>query len=194
MEVDPARIQTFAQASDFGRWLAVHHAQTTEVWVRIYKKGAGTTSVNWSEAVIEALAWGWIDGLKKRGDDQSWLQRFTPRRPKSPWSQINCAHAECLIAEGRMQAPGLAAVLAAKADGRWDVAYAGSAAMVLPDAVLAPIAADVAAQAAFDRLPRSTIFTFYQRLTSLKREESRRTLIDTFVSSLKACNEEPFGG
>jgi uncharacterized protein YdeI (YjbR/CyaY-like superfamily) len=194
MEVDPARTHTFARASDFGRWLAVHHAQTPEVWVRIFKKGAGTPSITWSEAVIEALAWGWIDGIKKRGDDASWFQRVTPRRPKSLWSHINCAHAERLIADGRMQAPGLAAVLAAKTDGRWDAAYAGSAGMVLPDAVLSLIAADVTAKAVFDRLPRSAIFTFYQRLNCLKCEDSRWVLIETFVSSLRACGEDLFGG
>lgn len=96
-----------------------HHDSASELWVRIYKAGSGKPSVTWSDCVVEAIAFGWIDGQKQPLDAESFLQRLTPRKPRSNWSSKNCEHATRLIAEGRMTPAGLAHVEAAKADGRW---------------------------------------------------------------------------
>ncbi|EGF91009.1 hypothetical protein ABI_24220 [Asticcacaulis biprosthecium C19] len=154
-------------------WLRSNHATATELWVRMYKKGTGTPSVNWEECVVTALAWGWIDGVRRTLDEVSFLQRLSPRRTKSSWSQKNRDHVDCLIAEGRMQPAGLVHVQAAKADGRWDAAYAGSADMVMPQDFLDPLHANPAAQAFFDTLSRSAKFIIYYRLHSAKRPETR---------------------
>ena len=122
----------FAAPQQLEKWLKAHHASENELWVRIFKKGSKTPSVTWNDCVVTAIAWGWIDGHKKALDGVSFLQRLTPRRPKSNWSKKNCEHAERLIAEARMQPSGLAQVEAAKKDGRWESAYAGSAGLVIP--------------------------------------------------------------
>lgn len=118
-EPDPERIVAFAKPEDLGRWLMAHNATETELWVKIFKKGTGIPSVTWEDVVIESLCWGWIDGVKKSLDDQAYLQRITPRTPRSNWSKRNTEHVERLINEGRMKESGLAQVLSAKADGRW---------------------------------------------------------------------------
>jgi uncharacterized protein YdeI (YjbR/CyaY-like superfamily) len=112
----------FADAARWEFWLADHHDRKTGVWVKIAKKGSGRTSVTLAEALDVALCYGWIDSQRKPYDDDHYLQRYSPRRRKSPWSRINADKAEALIAAGRMREPGLAAILAAKADGRWDAA------------------------------------------------------------------------
>ena len=121
---DPARIRSFATPAEWDTWLAEHHATETELWIKHFKKASGIPSVNWEEAVIGALAWGWIDGVRHGLDGESYLQRFTPRRPKSPWSMKNRTHVDRLLTEGKMHPAGLAQVQAAKADGRWEAAYA----------------------------------------------------------------------
>jgi uncharacterized protein YdeI (YjbR/CyaY-like superfamily) len=120
---DPSRIMTFATPKDLGHWLKVNYATESELWVKIYKKNTGIQSVTWDNVVIEALCWGWIDGVKKSLDDQAYLQRITPRKARSNWSKRNTVHAERLISEGRMMESGLVHVCAAKADGRWENAY-----------------------------------------------------------------------
>jgi uncharacterized protein YdeI (YjbR/CyaY-like superfamily) len=189
MDVDPARVRAFATPADFHDWLAANHAVETELWLRMYKKTSGTISVTWAEAVVEALAWGWIDGIKKSCDAVSWYQRFTPRKGKSIWSQINRDHVERLINEGRMQPPGLKTVEAAKADGRWDAAYAGSATMELPPEFLAMIAADPKAQAAFDGLSRAARYTRYHRLQTAKTDKTRQTLMAKMMAELAGGDE-----
>ena len=184
MDVDPARVRAFAAPGDFSNWLAAHHAVETELWLKLYKKTSGTTSISWAEAVVEALAWGWIDGLKKSCDQTSWYQRFTPRKSKSVWSKINCDHVERLIAEGRMQPAGQVTVDAAKADGRWDAAYSGSATMEFPEPLLTAIASDATAQATFDGLKRAQRYTMYHRLQTLKKDETRRILIERMIEAL----------
>ena len=125
-EPDPLKIISFATSKDLGEWLEVHHQIESELWVKVFKKNTGLQSVTWNDVVIEALCWGWIDGVKKSLDDQSYLQRITPRTARSNWSKRNTEHVERLIKEERMQEPGLVHVRAAKADGRWDKAYVAS--------------------------------------------------------------------
>ena len=114
----------FASASAWEEWLAAHHTQPDGVWLKIAKKAAGITSVDYDEALDAALCWGWIDGQRRAYDDNHFIQRFTPRRPRSQWSVRNIEKVAALTAAGRMRPAGLAEVEAAKKDGRWDDAYA----------------------------------------------------------------------
>ena len=175
---------TFESSAQLHAWLQANHARETELWVRIYKKGSGTPSVTWDDCVLACIAWGWIDGQRKSLDDTAFLQRLTPRRARSGWSQKNVQHAERLIAEGLMQAPGLAQVEAARADGRWATAYAGSATMVMPEDFLAALQQDPAAQAFYATLKRQQLFTIYYRLTSAKRAETREKRMVEILAKL----------
>ena len=180
--MDPLPCPTPAHWND---WLSLHHAGTAEVWLKLYRKGSGIPSIDWEQAVIEALCWGWIDGQKKSGDGTFWLQRFTPRRKGSGWSQKNCGHVERLIGDGRMAASGLAQVAAAKADGRWQAAYSGSKGAVVPDDFLAALAAaSDPARTMFASLNRQNVFAIYIRVTTARRPETRAKRIADFVAML----------
>lgn len=183
MVVDPKRVQSFADAQAFYAWLADHHAGEPEVWIRVYKVGSGTPSVSWKDAIPMALCWGWIDGVRKSLDADSFLQRFTPRGPKSSWSEINVAHVERLTAEGRMQPAGLKPVEAAKADGRWQKTYRVKGAEV-PDDLMAAIDADPAARALFDVLTSQNRFALIHRTNALKTQAGRRKKIADLVAML----------
>src|SRR5688572_4845488 len=121
---DPKKVKSFPTEAAFESWLRRHHAREPEVWLRIYKKQSGVRTVTITEALDVALCWGWIDGIRKSFDERSYLQRYTPRRAKSVWSQINRDHVARLTAAGRMTPNGQRQVDAAKADGRWESAYA----------------------------------------------------------------------
>ncbi len=172
--MNKAAHHAFETAEPLHAWLRENHANETELWVRIFKKATGQSSVTWADCVVTAIAWGWIDGVRNSLDDTSYLQRLTPRRARSNWSQKNVQHAERLIAEGHMQAAGLAQVEAARLDGRWDTAYAGSATMVIPEDFLAALQQDAAAQAFYVTLKRQSQFAIYYRLHSAKRPETRQ--------------------
>lgn len=176
----------FATQAELDDWLRHHHASKSELWVRLYKKATGIPSVDWQDCVLVAHCWGWIDGQKRALDEHSFLQRLTPRRVGSNWSKINCSHVERLIGEGRMQPAGLAHVEAAKADGRWGQAYAGSAEMVFPAAFLALLQATPGAVAGFDALKRSEKFAIYHRIHTAKRPETRDKHIAAAVAALAA--------
>lgn len=180
--MDGAR--SFQSAAQLDAWLRSNHAKERELWVRIFKKGSATPSVTWNDCVVVCLAWGWIDGVKRSLDEVSFLQRLTPRRPKSGWSKKNREHAERLIAEGRMQPPGLAHVEAARADGRWEQAYAGSADMVIPDDFLAALKQNAAATRAYASLDRANLFVIYHRLHTASRPETRARRIAALVAAL----------
>src|SRR5262245_32807604 len=121
---DERKIKSFRTEAAFERWLSTNHERETEVWLRIFKKNSGVATVTPAQALDVALCWGWIDGIRKAFDDRSFLQRYTPRGAKSIWSQINRDHVARLVAAGRMTPHGQRQVDAAKADGRWDAAYA----------------------------------------------------------------------
>ena len=160
-----------ATASAWSEWLATHHASSRGLWLKIAKKNSGSTSLTYAEALDGALAWGWIDGQKSTFNDVWWLQRFTPRTAKSPWSKINRAKAETLIAAGTMEAPGLAEVERAKCDGRWERAYDGARSSSVPADLVA------ATRATHVREPssrRSTVRTAMQSFTACRRRRSRR--------------------
>ncbi|MGO4342169.1 YdeI/OmpD-associated family protein [Pedococcus sp. 2YAF34] len=166
-------------------WLREHHAGSRGVWLTLAKKGAAApTSLTYAEALEEALCEGWIDGQVRSGDDRSYRQRFTPRTPRSGWSQRNVAIVERLIAEGRMQAPGLAAVERAKADGRWDAAYAGPASIEVPADLAAALDADPAARAAFQGLDSRNRYSVLYRIETAKRADTRSRRIEQLVAML----------
>ncbi|NYI80600.1 YdeI/OmpD-associated family protein [Nocardioides panzhihuensis] len=165
-------------------WLEEHHADTPAVWLVLTKKGGTLTSLTWQTALDEALCFGWIDGQARRRDEQSSFQRFTPRGPKSRWSLRNVEHIGRLETEGRMTAAGRAAVAAAKADGRWDVAYAGPATAETPPDLLAAIAAVPEAQAMYDVLTSRNRYALYHRITALKTEATRARRIEEYVAML----------
>jgi uncharacterized protein YdeI (YjbR/CyaY-like superfamily) len=165
-------------------WLEEHHADTPAVWLVLTKKGGTLTTLTWQTALDEALCFGWIDGQARRRDEQSSFQRFTPRGPKSRWSLRNVEHIDRLEAEGRMTAAGRAAVEAAKADGRWEAAYAGPATAETPPDLLAAIAAVPEAQAMYDVLTSQNRYALYHRITSLKTEAARTRRIEEYVAML----------
>ena len=165
-------------------WLEEHHADTPAVWLVLTKKGGTLTTLTWQTALDEALCFGWIDGQARRRDEQSSFQRFTPRGPKSRWSLRNVEHIARLEGEGRMTAAGRAAVEAAKADGRWEAAYAGPATAETPPDLLAAIAAVPEAQAMYDVLTSQNRYALYHRITSLKTEAARARRIEEYVAML----------
>lgn len=182
---DPSRIRSFASEKAFERWLSAHHEHETELYLRIYKKGTAIATVTYAQALDVALCWGWIDGLKRAYDAQSFLQRFSPRRPKSVWSKLNCEHVERLIAAGRMTPHGLRHVDAAKADGRWEAAYAGSASMEVPEDLLKAIAAEPRALTTYQKLDKANRYALAWRLHNLKTPAGRGKKIAAFVAMLK---------
>lgn len=171
-------------AAAWRAWLAAHHADSPGVWLVLTKKGGTTTSLTYDQALEECLCFGWIDGQLRRRDDQTTFQRMTPRTSRSRWSARNVSHVERLAGEGRMAPAGWAAVETAKADGRWEAAYDGSATYQMPPDLLAAIAREPAAQATYDALTAQNRYSLYHRLTALKREETRQRRIAQFVAML----------
>jgi uncharacterized protein YdeI (YjbR/CyaY-like superfamily) len=172
-------------------WLVEQHATSPGVWLALTRKGGTTTTLTWQQAVDEALCFGWIDGQARKRDEQTSCVRFTPRRRRSMWSARNVEHVARLEAEGRMTAAGRAAVEAAKADGRWDRAYAASSDAEVPSDLAAAIAAVPEAQAMFDVLTRTNRYALIHRLTTVKKAETRQRKIDGFVAML-ARHEAPY--
>lgn len=173
MQPDPALIQDFADAAAFGGWLAGHHAASQVLWLKIWKQGSGVATISIRDAVTEALRFGWIDGQKAALDDRAWLTRFTPRKARSLWSQVNRELAEDLIAAGRMEVAGLAQVVAARADGRWDAAYARQSDMEVPEDFQRAVASDPAVKEFYDSLNRANLFAITYRLNTARKPETR---------------------
>ncbi len=171
-------------ASAWKEWLGANHSVSPGVWLILHKKGGSVTGLTYAAALDEALCVGWIDGQARRRDEGSSFQRFTPRGPRSIWSVRNIGFIERLTAEGRMMPAGQAAVDAAKADGRWERAYAGPATAEVPDDLAAAIAAEPEAQAMFDVLTSQNRYALIFRLTQLKTEAARERNIAKFVAML----------
>jgi uncharacterized protein YdeI (YjbR/CyaY-like superfamily) len=175
-----------AGPAEWREWLETNHATSPGVRLVLARKGAdGPTALTHGSALQEALCFGWIDGQAGRRDDGTFTVRFTPRRPRSIWSQRNVAFAERLIAEGRMTPAGLAEVDRARADGRWAAAYAGPAAMTMPDDLAAALAASPAAKAMFERLSSQNRYAILFRTHQAKRPETRARRIAQFVAMLE---------
>jgi uncharacterized protein YdeI (YjbR/CyaY-like superfamily) len=181
---NPDRIRDFPDAPALEAWLRQHHDKAPELWLKIHKKDSGRPTVTYAEALDVALCWGWIDGQKKPFDAHSFLQRFTPRKPKSIWSQRNIAHVDRLTQAGRMTPHGQAHVDAARADGRWQAAYASGRAMEVPPDLVAAIAANPEAQRTFDGLNRQNRFALAFRIGNIKTPAGRAKKIAGFVEML----------
>jgi uncharacterized protein YdeI (YjbR/CyaY-like superfamily) len=182
--VDPKKVREFETADAFYKWLGKHHDKEDEVWIKIHKLGSGLKSITPAEAIDVALCWGWIDAIRKGFDDKSYLQRYTPRRGKSTWSQINVDNVARLIGEGRMTAHGLKHVEAAKADGRWQRAYRIKD-MKIPDDLQAAIDAEPEAKAMLARLSSQNRFALAFRVQNMKTEAGRKKKIASLVEMLK---------
>jgi uncharacterized protein YdeI (YjbR/CyaY-like superfamily) len=184
---NPKKIKAFRSEAAFEAWLRANHARETEIWLRIYKKDAGKPTVTIAQALDVALCWGWIDGIRKAFDEDSYLQRYTPRRARSIWSQINREHVARLTAAGRMKPPGQQQVEAAKADGRWTAAYApirSATAATLPDDLRAAIDANPRARKTFLTLGRQNLFALAFRTNNMKTPAGRARKIASLVAML----------
>lgn len=180
---DDLPIKHFNDRKAWEKWL-VANADAKGVWLQIAKKDSGIASVNYAEALEVALCHGWIDGQKRGLDEQFFLQRFTPRRPRSMWSKINIAHVERLIAAGRMQANGLREIDAAKADGRWDAAYQSFSGMEVPAELAEALKKNRKAKVFFDQLDKTNRYSFCWRVHTAKKLETRLARAQKFVEML----------
>jgi uncharacterized protein YdeI (YjbR/CyaY-like superfamily) len=176
---------SFESAGAWDDWLAENHESSSGISMRIFKVAARTQSITYREALEIALCYGWIDGFKKKYDERSWLQKFTPRSARGVWSKVNTQHAERLIAAGRMKPVGLAQVEAAKRDGRWDRAYAPPSAAEVPEDFLAELEKHPAAKAFFATLNKRNTFPIYYRLHSAKRPETRRRRMQEILAMME---------
>ena len=176
---------TFASASEWRAWLEEHHAAPAGVWLKIAKKGRGIETVTHAEALEEALCFGWIDAVRHAHDEDYFLQRFVPRRPKSKWSQVNRDKVLALTGAGRMHPAGLAEVERAKADGRWDAAYAPQSQATVPDDLQAELDARPKAKATFATLKSQNRYAILYRLRDAKRPETRARRLQQFVEMLE---------
>lgn len=175
---------SFATQQEWEAWLDVHHADTPGLWLKIAKKEAGERSVTYAEALEGALCYGWIDGQKAALDERHWLQKFTPRRPRSVWSKVNRAKAEALIAAGRMRPAGLRQVELAQADGRWDAAYDGQSTVAVPADLQRALDDNPDAMAFFNTLDRVNRYAILYRIQTAKKPDTRAARIQKFVGLL----------
>ena len=185
-------IAAFSSAKELERWLAKNHAKSTGIWLRFFKKNSGVRSVSYYEALDAAICFGWIDGQLKKYDEESWLRKFTPRRPKSVWSKRNREHAERLIRAGKMQTAGLQEIEAAKQDGRWKAAYDSASKMEIPDDFLKELAKNKRAKAFFETLNRANVYAIVWRLQTAKKPETRQRRLATILAML--AKEQKFHG
>ena len=184
---DPRRIKTFESEAAFETWLAAHHDTEPEVWIKIHKKSSRLTSVTPAQALDVVLCWGWIDGIRKAFDERSFLQRYSPRGRRSPWSRINREHVARLVAAGRMTPHGQRVVDAAKADGRWDAAYApmrDTTVATMPDDLRAAIEANARARRTFRGLSKQNLFSLAFRTNAMKTPAGRAKKIAQLVAML----------
>ena len=175
---------SFRSKAAFEKWLAGNHHSSRGLWLKIAKKRSDHTTVDYAEALEVALCYGWIDGQKDKLDDEHWLQRFSPRGPRSKWSKINREKAEALMASGAMRPAGQAQVDAARSDGRWDAAYAGAKSAAVPEDLAAALAADPAAQAFFDTLDSRNRYSILYRVQDAKKPETRARRVAQYVAML----------
>jgi uncharacterized protein YdeI (YjbR/CyaY-like superfamily) len=184
---NPGRIKSFRDQAAFERWLSTHHDREPELWLKVFKKDSGVPTVTCAQALDVALCWGWIDGLRKSFDDKAFLQRYTPRRPKSVWSQVNRGHIARLTKAGRMTEHGQRQVDAAKADGRWQAAYAPIRTVTeagVPADLRAAIAQSPRARKTFRSLSRMNLFALAYRTNAMKTPAGRAKKIAALVDML----------
>ena len=176
--------RSFASAAAFSAWLAKNHGKSEGIWLRLAKKASKTKSLTYPEAVEVALTWGWIDGQKQSDEEGFWLQKVTPRGPRSIWSELNRQKALSLIADGLMQPPGLAQIERAKADGRWKAAYASPKGATVPPDLSAALAKNARARKFFETLEARNRYAILWRIGQAKKPETRVARIAKFVEML----------
>ena len=186
-------IKSFRSAIELGHWLQKNHAIKDELWIKIFKKRTGKPSVTWNDVVLETLCWGWIDGMKKSLGDEAYLQRITPRKPQSTWSKRNTEHVDRLIAQGRMQASGLVQVEAAKADGRWEKAYAPPSEMQIPKDFISALRNEPETSRYYESLSKSSRYAIAYGLETAKKAETRQRRFDKFLNMLRRQEAPGFG-
>jgi uncharacterized protein YdeI (YjbR/CyaY-like superfamily) len=174
----------FVSQVDWEAWLATEGQDSDGVWLKIAKKGRVQTALTIQEALLTALCYGWIDGQRKKLDDDYYLQKYTPRRKQSPWSKINVANAERLITAGRMREAGFKEIERAKADGRWDRAYAPQSQATIPDDLQAALDANPEAYEFYKSLSSQNRFLIILRLHDAKRPETREKRLREFMTML----------
>jgi uncharacterized protein YdeI (YjbR/CyaY-like superfamily) len=183
------KTMSFTSSAEFRAWLARNHSRSEGIWLRIHKKDSGMATVTYAEALDQALCYGWIDGQKQPSDAQSWLQKFTPRRPKGGWSKKNTKHAERLIESGKMAAAGLKEVNAAKSDGRWEAAYDSFGSAAVPNDFLKELGQNKKAKAFFATLNKTNLYSIAYRLQTAKtlqtRDQRMRAIIDKLARGEK---------
>jgi uncharacterized protein YdeI (YjbR/CyaY-like superfamily) len=175
---------TFASQADWGDWLEAQHAEARGVWIKIAKKATGIPSITHAEALESALCYGWIDGQRVGFDEAYFLQKFTPRRPRSGWSRVNVEKVTALIAAGRMRPAGLREVERAKADGRWDAAYDSQSTIAVPEDLQRELDANPNAQAFFNTLDSRNRYAILYRIQTAKKAETRAARLQKFVAML----------
>lgn len=175
----------FKTSADFRLWLEKNHLHSEGIWLRIFKKDSHEKSLSYAEALDQALCFGWIDGQKRPFDTLSWLQKFTPRRPKSRWSERNTQHVERLMKAGTMAPAGMAAVEAAKADGRWKTAYASSGSARPPEDFLKELSKNKKAEAFFRTLNKADIYSIVYRLETATKPETRERRMKTILAMME---------
>ena len=184
---DPRTIKSFRTEAAVARWMGTNHSRENEIWLKIHKKGSGLPTVTQQQALDVALCWGWIDGIRKSFDERSFLQRYTPRRARSIWSQVNRDHVARLTAAGRMTPHGQRQVDAARADGRWDAAYApmrSASHATIPEDLRAAIEANPRARKTFATLGRQNLFSLAFRTNNMKTPAGRAKKIAALVAML----------
>jgi len=182
-EINPDHVRAFKDAESFYKWLGKHHDKEAEIWIKIHKVDSGLKSITPQEAIDVVLCWGWIDGLRKGFDDNSFLQRYSQRKANSVWSRINVDNVARLIDEGRMTEHGLKKVEEARADGRWARAY-NSKDMKIPADLQAAIDAEPRARAMLAKLSAQNRFALAFRVHNMKTEAGRKKKIAAFVAML----------
>jgi uncharacterized protein YdeI (YjbR/CyaY-like superfamily) len=183
-ELAGLQIVLFASQGAWEQWLDTYHERSEGIWVKIAKKDSETPTVPYSEALKVALCYGWIDGQKKSYDQDMWLQKFTPRRPKSVWSKVNVDKVMQLIASGRMKPRGMKEVNAAKEDGRWDAAYESQRNFTIPDDFQTELEKNEQAKLFFETLNRQNRYAICYRIQTAKKPETRKARINKFVEML----------
>lgn len=184
--IDGVEVVALPDAAAFEAWLELNHARQEGVWIKMAKKGSGIASLTSDDAVDVGLCFGWISGQRRSLDDRYYLQRYVPRRPRSIWSKVNVDKVEQLLAAGRMREPGLAEVRAAQADGRWDAAYASQKYATVPDDLVAALADNPRAKAAFDALDKSARYTAFLPILLAKTPKTRAARVARVVAALEA--------
>lgn len=184
-DINDLPILSFESFSEWEKWLSKNYEQTTGFWMRIYKKGSNVKSINYAEALDEALCYGWIDGQKKSYDEQSFLQRFTPRRSRSIWSKRNIENVGRLEKEGRLKPSGLKEIEAAKADGRWTAAYDSPSRMQVPDYFINELLKNKEAFAFYESLNKTNKYAITWRLQTAKKPETREKRMKQILEMLE---------